>query len=90
MQKANQNRLNSQSKGREQKIVSSKRTEDTASDMLGDSMDLSNKINLSTNQARSGQRPQKLLSENQKTDELNSMAAGDYAIQAPKTEKPAK
>ena len=27
--------------------MSSKRTEDSASDMLGDSMDLSNKINLS-------------------------------------------
>ena len=94
MQKANQNRLNSQSqKNRDQanaaKQMSSKRTEDSAaSDMLGDSMDLSSKINLSQHQAGlvNRARPQQRLhSENIRNDDATSM--GDYALLTTNTEK---
>ena len=69
--------------------MSSKRTEDSAaSDMLGDSMDLSSKINLSQHQAGLVNRPraqQRLHSENIRNDDATSM--GDYALLTTNTEK---
>ena len=93
MQKANQNRLNSQSqKNRDPsgnaKHMSSKRTEDSGvSDMLGDSMDLSSKINLSQHQTgvNKPRAQQRLHSEKMRNDDGNSM--GDYAILTNNTEQ---
>ena len=69
--------------------MSSKRTEDSAaSDMLGDSVDLSSKINLSQHQAGLVNRPrpqQRLHSENIRNDDITSV--GDYALLTTNTEK---